>query len=164
MEAELSELLVKQDDTVFQEGTLYYISPDQMAALFNTGDHLIINKDRMKIDIGMFHGKFRLNRNKTMRKISQIFLYGLEGRCQDLAKENNYLLQQTKEEEQYKITMSCRKKNLLGIGYRQVICYYNTENLIIEKIILIDYNNNVDTYTIAHVKCNVIVDESKFSY
>ena len=47
---------------------------------------MIVNEKKIKMDIGIFHGTFRLRDGGRMQSLTNIFLYGFQGRIQDLAK------------------------------------------------------------------------------
>lgn len=144
-----------------QIGQLYFVSPNEFAALFDTGRHMIVNEKQIKMDIGLFHGTFKLKEGGTMRSLSNIFLYGFQGRCQELADDNDYSIE-TKIGKYYTVTFTNNKKNLLSIGYRQVIFNFKKSDLLIKEIILIDTRGVRDTYTISDTKYNVAVSKDKF--
>ena len=142
-------------------GNLYFVSPNEFAALFETGRYMIVNQKQIKMDIGLFHGTFRLKEGGTMRSLSSIFLYGFQGLCQELADENDYSID-VKTDQYHTVTFTNNKKSLLGIGYRQVIFNFNKSDLLIKEIILIDTRGTRDTYTISNAKYNVAVSKDKF--
>lgn len=160
----INKSIKKKDTTKVQEGTLYYTAPNKLAALFSDGDYMIINENKMKIDIGMFHGSFKLSRNKTMRKISYIFIYGLQGNCRNLAQENDYNLSVKSEDSCHKVILVNPEEPLIniGIGYRQIVFKYSKDDLILNEIILYDFKGNIDTYTLSNTKLSVPIDKSKF--
>ena len=164
MESGIRKTLIKEGKTLVTDGTFHYVSPDNLAALFDNGTYMIISEGRMNIDIGLFHGKFKLSRNKTMRSLSTIFLYGFQGRCQELADENDYTLATEKEGDCHKITLTNPKRNFWGIGYRQIVLKYATSDLLLNEIILYDFKGNVDTYTLSNQNCNASVDMNKFKH
>lgn len=164
MESGIRKTLIKKGKTLVTDGTFHYVSPDNLAALFDNGTYMIISEGRMNIDIGLFHGKFKLSRNKTMRSLSTIFLYGFQGRCQELADENDYTLATEKEGDCHKITLTNPKRNFWGIGYRQIVLKYATFDLLLNEIILYDFKGNVDTYTLSNQNCNASVDMNKFKH
>ena len=164
MESGIRKHLIKKDTTLETDGTFHFVSPDNLAALFDNGTYMIISEGRMNIHIGLFHGKFKLSRNKTMRSLSTIFLYGFQGRCQELADENDYTLATEKEGDCHKITLTNPKRNFWGIGYRQIVLKYATSDLLLNEIILYDFKGNVDTYTLSNQNCNASVDMNKFKH
>ena len=163
-EADLSNTIVKPKKTNTQEGKLYFLKPFEFAALFNTGKFMVVNKQKINMDIGLFHGKFKLKDGGMMQSLSNIFLYGFQGRIQDLANENGYNHSTKTENGYHVVTCVIKKKKLIGIGYRQVVFKYHTENLLLKEIVLYDYNDNVDTYTISNVKYNVPIDQKLFEF
>ena len=158
----ITQNVVKSGNTEIVEGTLNYVSPDKMAAHFDNGDYFIINENRMKVDIGMFHGRFKLSRNKFMRSMSQIYLYAFQGRCQELAEVNNYDLQLNAEDKFYIVQFTSKKKNFLGLGYKQILFYYEQNSLIINQIVLIDYNDIIETFTISEPQFDMSITENYF--
>lgn len=163
-EANLTNTMVKPDKTTTQEGKLYFVAPNEFAALFSEDSYMIVNENKIKMDIGLFHGTFRLKDGGMMQSLSNIFLYGFQGRIQDLADENNYALTTKTEGGYHIITGTSRKKRLIGIGYKQVVFKYHTSSLLLKEIVLYDYSGNIDTYTISNVKYNVTIDRNTFQF
>ena len=89
-ESDLANTMVKPKKTTTQNGKLYFVTPYEFSAQFNTGNYMIVNAQRIKMDIGRFHGTFKLKDGGMMQGLSRIFLYGFQGRLQDLANENGY--------------------------------------------------------------------------
>ena len=164
-DADLDNVLVKpQDGTTQQHGKLYYIAPNRFAVQFTTGKYMIVNERRIKMNIGIFNGVYRLRDGGMMRSLSNIFLYGFQGRVQDLAEENNYNLTTTTVGNSYVVTGTVKRRQLLGIGYEKVIFKYHTGSLLLQEITLIDYSGNVDTYTTSNIQYDVAVDPSRFEF
>ena len=163
-DADLSNTLVKPKKTTTQNGKLYFVAPYEFSAQFTTGNYMIVNENKIKMDIGMFHGTFKLKDGGTMQGLSHIFLYGFQGRTQDLAKENGYTLSTKTEGGYHVVTGTIMKKKLIGIGYKQVVFKYNTSDLLLKEIVLYDYSGNKDTYTISNVKYDVPVDKKMFQF
>ena len=163
-ESDLSNTLVKQKKTTQQSGKLYFAKPYEFAALFNTGKFMIVNDKKLNMNIGLFHGIFKLKDGGMMQSLSNIFLYGFQGRIQDLADENDYSLS-TKTENGYQVvTGTINKKKLVGVGYKTVVFKYRTDNLLLKEIVLIDYNGNQDTYSMSNVKYDVALDKKLFQF
>ena len=163
-ESDLANTMVKPDKSTSQEGKLYFVKPNEFAAQFTTGKYMIVNEKKIKMDIGLFHGTFKLRDGGMMQSLANIFLYGFQGRIQDLADENNYSLSTKTEGGFYVVTGTVKKKKLLGIGYEHVIFKYHTDSLLLKEIVLIDYSGDVDTYTISNVKYDVAIDPNKFTF
>ena len=163
-EADLSNTMVKPKKTRTQEGKLYFVKPNEFSALFTTGNYIIANAKKIKMDIGMFHGTFRLKDGGMMQSLSRIFLYGFQGRIEDLAQENNYSLATKTEDGIFQITATDNKNHLIGIGYKTIIFRYYTDSLLLKEIVLFDYSGNKDTYTISNIKCDVPIDEDIFQF
>ena len=163
VEAHLEKELKKKDTTIVQSGKIYFVSPDKVSALFDDGNYMIINGNRMTIDIGIFHGRYKLSRNKIMRSISRIFLYGLQGRCQDFLNESGYTMETCQKDGMQIVQFTTKKKHFLGLGYRVVIFKYNLKDLLFCELVLIDYNDFVDTFVISEPKYDVTISEEKFA-
>jgi outer membrane lipoprotein-sorting protein len=163
-ETDLNNTLVKRNKKNEQDGKLYFVCPDKFAALFNNGKHMIVNVNHLKMNIGLFHGTFKLRDDGMMRSLSNIFLYGFQGRCEDLAKDNNYTINVLEKGPYQQVCCNNKKRSLLGIGYKTVIFNYDKDSLMLRQIVLIDNSDNVDTYTISNVQYNVNVDDSVFSF
>lgn len=163
-EADLSNTFVKPKKTTKQDGKLYFVAPKEFAALFSKDSYMIVNEKKIKMDIGMFHGTFKLKDGGRMQSLANIFLYGFQGRIQDLADENNYSLSTKTENAYYIVTGTTKKKKLIGIGYKKIVFKYNTSNLLLKEIVLYDYSDNQDTYTISNVKYDVTIDKKTFQF
>ena len=163
-EADLNNTLVKPKKTTTQNGKLYFVKPNEFAALFTTGSYMIVNEKKIKMDIGIFHGSFKLKDGGRMRSLSNIFLYGFQGRTQDLANENDYSLSTKTEGGYHIISAVTKKKSLLGIGYKQIVFRYHEDSLLLKEILLYDYNGNKDSYVISNVKYDVAIDKKTFQF
>ena len=163
-EADLSNTLVKPKKTSHQEGKLYFVKPKEFAALFSEDSYMIVNASKIKMDIGLFHGTFKLKDGGMMQSLSNIFLYGFQGRIQELADENDYSLTTKTEGGYHVITGTINKKKLIGVGYKTVVFKYHTNNLLLKEIVLYDYSDDKDTYTVTNVKYNVPVDKKTFQF
>ena len=163
-EADLTNTLVKSKKTTTQEGKLYFVSPNEFAALFSADSYMIVNDKKIKMDIGLFHGTFKIKDGGIMQSLSNIFLYGFQGRIQDLADENDYSLTTKTENGYHVVTGTINKKKLFGIGYKQVVFKYHKENNLLKEITLYDYSGNKDTYIISNVKYNIPVDKKTFQF
>lgn len=162
-ESDLSNTMHKKGQSTTQDGKLYFVKPDKFAALFYNGRYMVVNVDRLRMDIGMFHGSFKLKKNGMMRSLSNIFLYGFQGRCKDLADENDYDMELKEAGAYQQVTFTNKKHNLLGIGYKQVIFKFEKETLKLREIILIDNRDTEDSYSISDVQYNVKIDNKKFN-
>ena len=163
-EADLENTLVKPKKTTTQNGKLYFVKPYEFAAIFTTGRYMIVNEKKIKMDIGLFHGTFKIKDGGMMQSLGNIFLYGFQGRIEDLVNENGYTLTTKTENGFHIITGTIIKKKLIGVGYKQVVFKYHTDNLLLKEIVLYDYSGNIDTYTISNVKYNVPVDSKLFQF
>lgn len=164
IEAKIDNCLVKPGSISSQNGILYFASPKEFAAQFNTGKYMIVSEKMIKINIRLFQGTFKLKDGNIMQALSNIFLYGLQGRIQELASENDYSLNTETINGCHVITCTSNKKKLIGIGYKQVIFKYHTNSLLFKEVVLINYNGNKDTYTISDAKYDVSIDKKIFQF
>lgn len=163
-ESDLANTMVKPKKTTSQNGKLYFVSPNEFSAKFTTGNYMIVNEKKIKMDIGMFHGTFKLKEGGMMQGLSRIFLYGFQGRIQELANENGYTLSTKTEGEFHIVTGTAKKKPLFGVGYKMVVFKYHTDNLLLKEIVLYDYSGNKDSYVISNVKYDVAIDKKTFQF
>ena len=163
-ESDLANTMVKPKKTTSQNGKLYFVSPNEFSAKFTTGNYMIVNEKKIKMDIGMFHGTFRLKEGGMMQGLSRIFLYGFQGRIQDLANENGYTVSTKTEGEFHVVTGTAKKKPLFGVGYKTVVFKYFTDSLLLKEILLYDYSGNKDSYVISNVKYDVTIDKKTFQF
>ena len=163
-ESDLANTMVKPKKTTSQNGKLYFVSPYEFSAKFTTGNYMIVNEKKIKMDIGMFHGTFRLKEGGMMQGLSRIFLYGFQGRIQDLANENGYTVSTKTEGDFHVVTGTAKKKPLFGVGYKMVVFKYFTDSLLLKEIVLYDYSGNKDSYVISNVKYDVAIDKKTFQF
>ncbi len=131
--------------------------------MFTTGKHIIANEKKIKMDIGMFRGTFKLKDGGMMQSLANIFLYGFQGRIQELM-GNDYSISTETENNLYVVTGITKKKKILGLGYKQLVFKYFTDSLMLKEIVLYDYNSNKDTYSFSNVKYDVPVDPTTFQF
>lgn len=163
-DADLTNNNIKPHKQTEQTGKLYFVATDQFAAYFDNGKHMVVNADQLKINLGLFHGKFHIKKGDILRSLSNIFLYGFQGRCEDLANEENYDLKVNETLPFYQVVCNARKKSIFGIGYKTVIFNYEKSNFLLKEIDLIDNKGTIDSYIISNVKYDIPVDESVFSF
>ena len=163
IQAHITRHLVTSNDTTNRNGTLYFMAPDKLCTEFDNGTYLIINDNHIKLDIGFFHGTFRLRKKGLMRSFANLFLYAFQGRCQDLAEENDYFIETQSNEKFHIVTLTTKKKSFLGIGYKTAVFHFGLDDLLIKELILTDYRDSKDTYQLLNPSINGEMNESKFS-
>jgi len=164
IEAPLKNTLVKHGKTTVQEGTLYFVYPNKFAANFTSGEYIIVNETHMKVDKGVFHSKFKLREGGMMQSLANIFLYGFQGRCEEVAEQNNFSITVSEKGSYQEVYCVNKKKSLFGLGYKTVIYNYDKETLKLKEIILIDNKGVHDTYTTKELKYNGKVDDEHFKF
>ena len=163
-DADLKNTLTKPKKTAIQNGKLYFVKPHEFSAVFTTGKFMTVNEQKIKMDLGLFHGTFKIKEGGMMQSLANIFLYGFQGRIQDLANENNYSLSTKTEDGYHVITANTKKKKLIGIGYKTIIFRYHADSFLLKEIVVIDYNDNHDSYVISNVKYDVSIDPKTFQF
>lgn len=161
LEADIHNHTKKTDKTIEKDGTFYYSFSDKFSAVFENDSYMIVNGDHIKVDIGMFHGTFRMW-NGPIRSLTRAFLYALQGRCQDLAEENNFSQRMESDNNYHQVIFTTKKKILIGIGLKQAIFRYDIHSLLLKEIVLIDYKGSIDTYTLENEKYNAKIKEGIF--
>ena len=161
VEANIHNHTKKTDKTIEKDGAFYYSFSDKFSAVFENDSYMIVNGNYIKVDIGMFHGSFRMW-NGPIRSLTRAFLYALQGRCQDLADENNFSLRMESDNNFHHVIFTTKKKILIGIGLKQAIFRYDINSLLLKEIVLIDYKGSIDTYTLENEKYNTKIEESIF--
>ena len=162
-EASLTNTLIKSKKTTSQQGKLYFVAPNEFAATFDN-EYMIVNENKINMDMGMFDGTYRLRDGGILKSLCHVFLYGFQGRLQDLADENGYSLSTKTENGYHIVTGTIIRKKLIGIGYKQVVFKYHADSLLLKEIVLCDYSGNLDIYSINSVKYDVAVDKEKFQF
>ena len=161
VEANIHNHTQKTDKSIEKDGTFYYSFSDKFSAVFENDSYMIVNDNHIKVDIGIFHGTFRMW-NGPIRSLTRAFLYALQGRCQDLADENNFSLRMESDNNYHQVIFTTKKKILIGIGLKQAIFRYDIHSLLIKEIVLIDYKDSIDTFTLENEKYNTEIEDSIF--
>ena len=161
LEANVHNHTKKTDRTIEKDGDFYYSFSDKFSAVFKNDNYMIVNGNHIKVDIGIFHGSFRMW-NGPIRSLTRAFLYALQGRCEDLAEENNFTLQTESDDHFHTVYFTTKKKLLIGIGLKQAIFRYDRESLLLKEIVLIDYKDSIDTFTLENEKYNTKIEDSIF--
>lgn len=146
-----------------QTGPLYCVSPNEFAALFETGQYMIVNEKQIKVDIGLFHGTFKLKEGGRMRILSNIFLCSFQGQCQKLAEGNGYNIN-IETNEYHTVIFTNDKKRLFGVNYKKIIFNFNKSDLHLKEIILYDSRGTCDTYIISNPRYNVDISPDIFNF
>ena len=162
-QSQITRHLVSSDGITDRNGEIYFMAPDKLYTEFDNGTYLIINDNRIKLDIGFFHGTFKIRKKGLMRSFANLFLYAFQGRCQDLAEENNYFIETQSNEHFHIVTLTTKKKSFLGLGYKTAVFHFGLDDLLIKELILTDYSNTQDTYRLLDPVINGEMDESKFN-
>lgn len=162
MECNITNTYIKPDFERTKLGKLYYQADDKIGAHFDNGNFAIINGNKIKIDVGIFHGTFRTDRGKLIKPLAQMLSCAIHGQCLKLAEEYNYDLALEKKDNAYVATFTTRKRKLLGIGYRQAIFNYDLDDKCLKSVILIDYKGCIDTYQLENRRFDVKIDQDKF--
>jgi outer membrane lipoprotein-sorting protein len=160
IDADLYKRFEKNNTAQEHYGKLYFVKPYKFAAKFNTGKYMIVNEKRIKINIGLFYGNIRL-KNGPLRSLSHIFLFAFQGRCEELAEENNYSIH-VKTENNYHVVTFIKNKRTIGLTYKKVVFKFDIKDLRVKEIVLYDTNNSVDSYIISNVQYNVKVNSNLF--
>lgn len=162
-QSNITRHLVTSSDITDRNGELQFMAPDKLCTEFDNGTYLIINNNRIKLDIGYFHGTFKIRKKGLMRSFANLFLYAFQGRCQDLAEENNYFIETQTDENFHIVTLTTKKKSFLGLGYKTAVFHFGLDDLLIKELILTDYRDTHDTYRLLAPVINGNMDENKFS-
>ena len=162
-QSQITRHLVTSEDVTNRNGEIHFMTPDKLYAEFDNGTYLTINENRIKLDIGFFHGTFRLRKKGLMRSFANLFLYAFQGRCQDLAEENNYFIETQSNEHFNIVTLTTKKKSFLGLGYKKAVFHFGLDDLLIKELILTDYSDTQDTYRLIAPVINGEVDKNKFN-
>ena len=151
----------KNGEVTEQNGVYYYSATDKYAALLDDGQYMVINGDYANMDIGVFHDKVRMRRG-PVRSLSQVFLYAFQGRCAELAEINNFSLDIMTSLEFHVVTMTTRKRFLIGFGLRQVVLKFGLDDLLVKEISITDYGGTTNIFTLRQPQYNVSIDPSVF--
>ena len=68
LEANVHNHTKKTDRTIEKDGDFYYSFSDKFSAVFKNDSYMIVNCDHIKVDIGIFHGSFRM----AAREVRQV--------------------------------------------------------------------------------------------
>lgn len=151
----------KNGEVTEQNGVYYYSATDKFAALLDDGQYMVINGNYANMDIGVFHEKVRMRRG-PVRSLSQVFLYAFQGRCAELAEINNFSLEIKTLMGFHVVTMTTKKKLLIGFGLRKVVLKFSISDMLVKEISITDYGGTTNTFTLRQPQYNVSFDPSVF--
>lgn len=161
VKADLHQSRNKNGEVNERNGVFYYSATDKFAALLDDGQFMIINGDHANMDIGVFHEKVRM-RQGPIRSLSRVFLYAFQGRCAELAENNKFNLDIKTTKKFHVVTMTTKKKLLIGFGLRQVVLKFGLNDLLVKEISITDYRRTTNTFTLLRPQYNVSFDPSVF--
>lgn len=161
VKSDLHQSRNKKGEVNERDGVFYYSATDKFAALLDDGQYMVINGDYANMDIGVFHEKVKMRRG-PIRSLSQVFLYAFQGRCAELAENNNFNLDIKTTKKFHVITMTTKKKLLIGFGLRQVVLKFSISDMLVKEISITDYRGTTNTFTLLRPQYNVSFDPSVF--
>lgn len=161
VKSDLHQSRNKKGEVNERDGVYYYSATDKFAALLDDGQYMVINGDYANMDIGVFHEKVKMRRG-PIRSLSQVFLYAFQGRCAELAEINNFSLDIKTSKKYHVITMTTKKKLLIGFGLRQVVLKFSISDMLVKEISITDYGGTTNTFTLRQPQYNVSFDQSVF--
>lgn len=162
MECHLRNTMTRPYEQVEKEGNIKYLAANQIAANFDGGEYVLMSGNKMKIKLGIFNNTFRTDRNPLIKPISRMLVNAISGQCRTIAEENNYNISLTEDTQSYLVTLTTKKKKLLGIGYKQAVFEYRKDNMRLKSILLIDYKDNHDLYSFEEQVFDQPIDENAF--
>lgn len=86
----------------------------------------------------------------------------ISGQCRTMAEENNYNIALTQDSQNYIVTLTTKKKKLIGIGYKETVFKYGKDNFRLKSILLIDYKDNHDLYSFENQVFDKAIDKDEF--
>lgn len=161
LEASLNELQHLHNGKVkSNDGKLYFTAPESLSILFNSGDKVVVASGKVLFDHGMFHNTFNPAHNALMNNVRCLLLYSVQGKCQQLADECGYILSTKQTHDEYVVTLTSKKKKMLGLNL--VVLHYSRQYQIV-KIEYTASNDDHSVYTLSNVKCNKSIGKEVFS-
>lgn len=164
MECNIVNTCKKSGEERSKPGKLYYQASDKIGAHFDCGDYAIFNGSKMKIDIGIFHGTFRTNRENIFNSLSNMLFCAIQGKCIQVAETNDYDYALETREDTYVVNFDSRKQKSRGIGYKNVVFVYGKSNCRLVKLILTDFKGTTNTFSFSNIQYGCKIDGSKFSF
>lgn len=162
MECTIDNVRIKSGEETKKHGTLLYQSTDKIATNFSNGDHAIFNGNKVDIDLGIFHGTFRTNRKNVFNSLTDMLFSAIQGKCRQLIEDYDYDFDIETKDESYIVNCYSRKRSFLGIGYKQVSFIYGKDDYRIKSIIMTDYNNVVNRFTLSNIQYGKSIDANAF--
>ena len=162
MECDLVNTCVKSGQTRTKQGKLYYQANDKIGAYFDCGDYAIFNGNKVKIDIGIFHGTFRTNRENLFSSLSNMLFCAIQGKCKPVADKSEYDYTLEAKGDTYRVNFNSRKQNSRGIGYRKVVFVYGKDDYRLRSLITTDFKGTTNTFSFSKLKYGCKIDSSKF--
>lgn len=143
-------------------GNLKYLASNHIDAHFSEEEYIVMKGNKMRIKLGVFNGTFRTDRNPLLKPISRMLVSAINGQCRAMAEENNYNIALTQDSQNYIVTLTTKKKKLIGIGYKETVFKYGKDNFRLKSILLIDYKDNHDLYSFENQVFDKAIDKEEF--
>ena len=141
-------------------GNVYYSVPNLLSMHFTNNDKIVLSGDKIYFDHGMFHGTYS-NRHKLMRGIKSILLYAFQGKCQQLADECNFDISVKEEKNEYVVTLTSKKKVLLG--FNRIVLHYSA-NFKLKKFEYTASNGDHSIYSLTNLKYDTKLNKDVFKF
>ena len=162
LECEIDNIRLKSGKERTKHGMLYYQANDKLATNFENGDYAIFNGIKTKINIGIFRGTFRTNRDNIFCSLSNMLFCAIQGRCIQVAQSNKFDYSIKEENGTYIVYFDSREKSTRGIGYKKVVFIYGTNDYRLRSIIMTDYKGTTNTFNLSKPKYDETISADKF--
>lgn len=141
-------------------GNVYYSAPNLLSMHFTNNDKIILSGAKIYFDHGMFHGTYS-DRHKLMKGIKSILLYAFQGKCRQLAEECNFNISTKEEKNEYVVTLTSKKKVLLG--FNRIVLHYSTD-FRLRKFEYTASNGDHSIYNLTNLKYDQKISNDVFKF
>lgn len=162
LECEIDNIRLKSGNERTKHGMLYYQASDKLGTTFENGDYAIFNENKTKINIGIFRGKFRTDRDNIFSSLSIMLFCAIKGRCIQVAQNNDFDYSIKEENGTYRVNFNSREQNARGIGYKNVVFIYGKNDYRIRSIIMTDNKGTTNTFNLSKHKYGSSISADKF--
>ena len=162
MECEIDNIRLKSGEEHTKHGMLYYQTDDKLATYFDNEDYAIFCENKVKINIGIFRGSFRTNRDNIFNSLSSLLFCAIQGKCVQLAENNDYDYSIEEKGDTYWVNFDSRKQSSFAIGYKNVVLVYGADDFRLRSIAMTDYKDVTNTFNLSKPKYGIAINADKF--
>ncbi len=143
------------------QGTLY-AQDNKMAMIYSQpeGDFIIINDTDFAMKSRGKMRKHNIKEGSEMLKLRNTLIYAIQGDIQAIATETNSTIKYNETDKSYRFVVKANKPQKRG--YKEIILNFDKETLLLNRMRMVEANDNSTVYKLKNTKTNTLIDAKVF--